>query len=64
MDTFADPEFRADAAGLRIDIDEKPKTGEEIATIVAGAYRAHQLTKLVGSRRGETIEAVRDDIHG
>jgi tripartite-type tricarboxylate transporter receptor subunit TctC len=42
QDTFADPEFRADAANLRIDIDAAPKTGAEIQKIVADTYRAPQ----------------------
>ncbi|HWG04608.1 MAG TPA: hypothetical protein VG271_06305, partial [Beijerinckiaceae bacterium] len=40
LDTFADREFRADAANLHLDIDAVPKSGEEIQKIVTDTYAA------------------------
>ena len=37
---FADPDYRAEAARMKLDIDANPKSGEEVARVIADAYAA------------------------
>jgi tripartite-type tricarboxylate transporter receptor subunit TctC len=39
LETFADPEFKAEAAKLAADLDPQPRTGEEVEKIIADAYK-------------------------
>ena len=50
MDVFADPDYQAEAAKQQVDIDQKPKTGDEVQEIVASAYRAPKpvIDRLIG----------------
>ena len=42
LDTFADPDFKAEAARAALDLDAQPKTGEDVERIIAETYRAPQ----------------------
>lgn len=50
MDVFTDPNYQAEAAKQQVDIDQKPKTGDEVQEIVASAYRAPKpvIDRLIG----------------
>ena len=38
MGTFRDPAFLADAEKLRLEVDAKPQSGEDIRAVVARTY--------------------------
>ena len=40
MATFNDPQYRAEADQMKLDIDASPKTGEEVQEIIDGLYKA------------------------
>jgi tripartite-type tricarboxylate transporter receptor subunit TctC len=40
--TFADPDFKAEAKKANLDLDADPKTGEDVAKIIADAYKSPQ----------------------